>query len=216
MEASQLFNERRLAGMLLILPFILFAIGGTLPIIGEKGNMRIFTLPAREHLLAVAANAGAWRWANVFMGTAAVTLLAGLTMLTTLLDQAGERTLSRLGLVGFLLSTILWVIFSIFRGVVTPAAAAEMSATGAPPPYYETLARWAFALFFVSAVVGFLALASYGASLLQVGLVPAWVGWVTLFVNLIFVIHLLIAGDTLPAFHYLTPLVIGILLLFMG
>jgi hypothetical protein len=213
MEAAQSFNERLLAGMLLILPFILFAIGGTLPILGEKGNLRIFSLPAREHLLAVAANAGAWRWANVFMGAAAVTLLAGLIMLTTMLDQAGERTLSRLGLVGFLLSTILWVIFSIIRGVVTPAVAAEIATSNAPPPYYETLARWTFALFFVSAIAGFLALASYGASLLQAELVPAWVGWVTLLVNLVFLIHLLITGDTLPAFLYLTPLLIGIFLL---
>jgi hypothetical protein len=76
MAAADLFNEQRLTGVLLILAFILFAIGGTLPIVGEKGNARIFTLPVREHLLTVAANAAVWRWANLFMGAAAVVLLA--------------------------------------------------------------------------------------------------------------------------------------------
>jgi hypothetical protein len=39
-------NQHRLTGVLFILAFISFAIGGTLPVVGAKGNMRIFTLPA--------------------------------------------------------------------------------------------------------------------------------------------------------------------------
>ena len=46
MRVLDLFNENRLTGLLLILAFILFAIGATLPVIGEKGNSRIYTLPA--------------------------------------------------------------------------------------------------------------------------------------------------------------------------
>src|SRR5262249_26342453 len=103
MWASDLAGNHRLSGVVLILAFISFAIGGTLPIVGEKGTMRIFTLPVREHLLAVADNAIVWRWANVFMGTAAVVLLAGLSMLTTILEGADERAFSRMGLVGWLL-----------------------------------------------------------------------------------------------------------------
>ncbi|MGA7732933.1 MAG: hypothetical protein WCD37_16875, partial [Chloroflexia bacterium] len=119
MGATDLFNEQRLAGVLLILAFILFAIGATLPLVGKKGNVRFFGLPMREYLVAVADNAVAWRWANIFMGGAVVALLGGLTMLTTILEGANERALSRLGLVGFLLAAVLWVIFSAFRAVVT-------------------------------------------------------------------------------------------------
>jgi hypothetical protein len=215
--ASVLLNEERLTGVVLILSFISFAIGGTLPVVGEKGNMRIFTLPIREHLLAVADNAIVWRWANVFMGAAAVVLLAGLSLLTMILEAANERALSRLGLVGWLLAAVLWVIFSVFRAVVTIQAAHEMTATGttgAVLAYYEPLAQWGFALFYVSAVIGFLALAAYGGSLLQVGVLPAWVGWATLVFSIALLIQLLIMGDTLPGFHYLPPLLIGILLLF--
>ena len=211
-----LFNDHRLTGVVLILSFISFAIGGTLPVVGAKGDMRIFTLPAREHLQAVADNLIVWRWANVFMGAAGVVVLAGLTMLTTLLEAANERILSRLGLVGFLLAAVLWLIFSVFRGVVTIRAAQEMSATGVVPTYYEPLAQWGFGLFYISAVIGFLALAAYGGSLLRVGLLPGWVGWATLVFSTALLIQLLIMGDTLPAFHYLPPLVIGILLMLRG
>jgi hypothetical protein len=213
MGVSPLFDEHRLTGVLLIVAGVLFAIGGTLPVVGEKGNMGIFTLPVREHLQAVAKNALVWRWANLFMGTAAVMLLAGLSMLTTILEGANERVFSRLGLVGFLLAAGLWVIFSAFRAVVTVWAAQQMTATGAVPTSCEPLAKFGFALFYVSAVVGFLALAAYGGSLLQVGLLPAWAGWATLLFSIAMLILLLIMGDTLPAFHYVPALLIGILLL---
>jgi len=172
-----------------------------------------------EYVRAVAVNALVWRWANVFMGAAAVVLLTGLSMLTTLLEAAKERICSRLGLVGWLMATVLWVIFSVFRGVVTVKAAEEMGApgtTGAVPAYYELLAQWGFALFYVATVIGFLALAAYGASLLQVGLVPAWAGWATLAFSLALLVQLLVTGDTLSAFHYVPPMLIGVLLLLRG
>jgi hypothetical protein len=219
MGASEFFTAQRLTGAALIASFISFAIGGILPIVGERGSARIFNMPVCEHLQAVAVNVLVWRWANVCMGAAAVILLAGLSMLTTLLEVAGERIYSRLGLVGWLVATVLWVIFSVFRGVVTVKAAQETSApgaTGAVPAYYEPLAQWGFGLFYVSAVIGFLAQAAYGASLLQVALVPAWAAWATLLFSLALLIQLLVMGDTLPAFHYLPPVLIGILLVLRG
>jgi hypothetical protein len=216
MAGSKILNEPQAAGILLILAFISFAIGATLPLLGEKGNFSIYTLPVREYLLAVANNVVAWRWANFFMGVAGVVLIAGLTMLTTILERTGERTLSRLGSAGLLLAVILWVVFSAFRATVTIGAAQETVTTGTIPPYYEPLAQWGSALFYVYALAGFLALAAYGGSLLQAGLLPAWVGWGTILFSMATLALLLITGDTLPAFHYLPPLLIGILLLIRG
>jgi hypothetical protein len=219
MVTTDLFNEYRMTGTLFILAFISFAIGGTLPVVGEKGNARIFTLPVREHLLAIANNAVVWRWANLFMGIAAILLVAGLWMLTAMLVQAGERIFSRLGLVAMLVATVLWVVFSAFRGVVSLRAAEELTApggTGAVPGYYDPLVRWGFRLFYIYALLAFLALAAYGVSLLQVGLLPAWVGWGTILYCIALLILLIIQGDTLPAFHYLPTLVMGILLLIHG
>jgi hypothetical protein len=209
-------NEHRLTAILLILAFISLAIGATLPVVGEKGNSRIFTLPMREQLLAVADNAVVWRWANIFVGAAGIFLLVGLTMLTTILEGAGERVLSRVGLVGMLLAVVLWVVFSAHRAVITVRAAQETIGTGTVPPYYEPLAQWGFALFYVYAVIGFLALAACGGSLLLVGLLPAWAGLATIIFSIAMLVLLLISGDTLPAFHYFPPLLIGILLLIRG
>ena len=214
MALSDLFNDYRITGLLFILAFISFAIGASLPLVGEKGNTGFFGLPMRDYLLAVANNAATWRWANVFMGAAAVILLAGLTVLTSLSEGANERVFSRLGLVGFLVAAILWVIFSAFRATVTVNAAQELVASGTVPDYYEPIAQWGFALFYLYAVTGFLALAAYAGSVLQTGLLPGWVAWVTLIFTIAMLVLLLVTRDTLPAFHYLPPLLLGILLLF--
>jgi hypothetical protein len=216
MIATSFFNEHRVAGILLILSGVSFAIGAASPIFGEKGNSSIYTLPVRAQLQAIANNTTAWRLANVFMGIAIILLVAGLWMLTAMLVQASERVFSRLGLVTMLVAAVLWVIFSLYRGIVTVQAAQEMSATGATPATYESLAPWGFRLFYVYAVLAFLALAAYGVSLLQVALLPAWVGWATLIYSPVLLILLFIMGDTLPLFHYLPALLIGILLLIAG
>lgn len=216
MAALSFLNEHRIAGILLVLSFISFAIGAALPTVGEKGNAAIYTMPVREHLLAVADNAVAWRWANIFMGAAAALLLAGLTMLTTILEGAGERVLSRLGLVGWLLAAVLWLAFSVFRAVVTVRASAEMVGTGTVPTYYEALAQWGFALFYIYAVTGFLALAAYGGALLQINLLPVWAGWATIIFSMAILALLLVQGDTLPAFHYFPALLIGFILVLRG
>ncbi|HEY7092688.1 MAG TPA: hypothetical protein VH393_05885 [Ktedonobacterales bacterium] len=205
-----------MAGILLILSGVSFAIGAGFPIFGPKGNSSIYTLPVRAQLQAITNNTTAWHLANVFMGIAIIFLLAGLWMLTAMLVQAGERIFSRLGLVTMLVAAGLWVVFSVYRGVVTVQAAQEMSATGAVPAYYESLAPWGFRLFYVYAVLAFLALAAYSVSLLQVSLFPAWVGWATLIYSLALLILLFIMGDTLPLFDYLPALLIGALLLIAG
>ena len=216
MPAERFLSEHRVAGALLVSAFLLFAIGGTLPVVGKHGNSQIFTLPIREHLQAVAGMTGIWRWANILMGAAIVALLAGLAILTTILEGAGERILSRLGLCGIALAAPLWLIFSAFRAAVTDTAAQELITTGTVPPDYEPLARWGFALFSTYSIVSFLALAAYGGAVLRVGLLPAWAGWGTIAFSLAMLIALLVVGDTLPAFHYVPPLVMGLLLIVRG
>lgn len=126
------FNQYRVTGALLILAFITFAIGASLPLLGAKGNMGFFSLSEREQLLAIAGNAAAWRWCNILIGAAAVVLLAGLSMLTTGLESVKELTFSRLGLIGILLAVIVWLLFSAYRAAVMTRAAQDLAALGAP------------------------------------------------------------------------------------
>jgi hypothetical protein len=95
-------------------------------------------------------------------------------------------------------------------------AGQELERRGEVPTYHEPVARWASALFGSYAAIGFLALAAYGGSLLQVNLLPAWAGWVTIVFSIAMLILFLVQGDTLPAFHYCPPLLIGILLITLG
>jgi predicted lipid-binding transport protein (Tim44 family) len=218
MMVFNLFSEYQFTGLLLILSLIVFAIGAGLPFVGAKGRPTIYMLTAPGNLRAVAASLTLWRWGNKFMGAAIVVLLAGSSMLTTLLEKAGEVIFSRLGLIGLLVASVLWLVFSVFRGVVTVRAAQDVAAagtskTGAAPAYYAPLAQWMFALYLVYAALGFLALAAYGVSLLQVGLLPAWVGWATLIFSIALLIPLFIQRNILPILHYLPGLLIGVLLL---
>jgi hypothetical protein len=213
MAVLDFLNEHHVAGLLLVLAFLSFAIGAGLATVSPKGNINIFTLPLRDYLSAVAANAAIWRWSNIFMAAAAIILVVGLTMLTTILEGAGEHVLSLLGLVGMLLAAILWVIFAAFRATVTVSAAQEMTATGTVPNYYEPLAQWGSGLFHIYSAVGFLALAAFGGSLLQVTLLPPWAAWATIIFSAAMLVLLLIFGDILPILHYLPPLLVGILLL---
>ena len=213
MVASDLLNAHRATGILLILASISFAIGASLPIFGEKGNFSIYTLPVQAQLEAIANNPLAWRLANGFMGMAILFLLAGLWLLTGMVAAAGEHIFSRLGLALILVATVLWVIFSMYRGIVTAQAAQELSATGTVSASYGALAPWGFRLFYVYAVLAYLALAAYSIALLQVSLFPAWVGWGMAIYSLALLVLLFIQGDSLPLFHYVPGLLMGILLL---
>lgn len=172
-------------------------------------------LTAPDNLSAVDAYLSLWRWGNVFMGAAIVPLLAGLSILTTLLEGK-ERVFSRLGLVGFSWPPLCGSSSQHFVAC-TVQVAQEMTtagASGTAPAYYAPLAQWAFSLIFIYDVLGFLALAAHGISLLQCRLVPAWAGWATLIFSIAMLIVLFIRGNNLPIFHYLPSLLIGILLLF--
>ena len=206
-------SQYRLAGVLLVLAFVVFAIGAVQPILGAKGNIDIFTLPAREHLQAVADNPAAWRRANLLMGGAILPLVFATSMVTAVLERLDERMLSRIAFTAMLLAALLWLAFSAFRATFTIGAAEEMVLTGTMPAYYEPLARWGYGMFQVYIVLGCLGLAALGGSLLLTGLIPAWAGWVAIAMTAATLAHLLISGDTLPAFHYFPALLIGILLL---
>lgn len=203
----------RLAGALFALAFVTFAIGAVLPILGDQGNIDIFTLPVREHLQAVAINSVAWRWTNVLMGAAILPLVFATSILTAVLERLDERLLSRIAFTGMLLATVLWLIFSVFRATVTIGAAEELARTDVMPAYYEQLARWGYGLFQVYIVLGCLGLAALAGSLLLAGVIPVWAGWVAIGLCAATLAHLLITGDTLPAFHYFPALLLGIVLL---
>jgi hypothetical protein len=203
-------SDHFIAGALLTLSFALFAVGAALPLVGERGTLRIYTLPAEDQLDAIGLNPSAWRRANLFMGAAAIALLSGLAVLKALL---GDATLARLGLTVFTIAAVVWVLFSAYRATVPIQVAEVVAGGGSLPAYHHALAQWAGALFTTYATLAFLSLAAYGGAIVQTGLIASWVGWATIIFSLGLLLVMLVMGDTLPAFHYFPPLLIGILLL---
>jgi hypothetical protein len=208
-----MMSDDSIAGGLLILSFALFAVGAALPLVGERGNLRIYTLPGEDQLDAIGRNPGAWRWANLFMGAAAIALVSGLALLKALL---GDATLARLGLTVFTIAAVVWVLFSAYRATVPIHVAEVVAGGGSLPAYHDALAQWGGALFTTYATLAFLSLATYGGAIIQTGLLAGWVGWATIIFSLGLLLLMLVMGDTLPAFHYFPPLLIGTLLLMPG
>lgn len=209
---SGVVTEQRVAAALMIFAFACFGTGATLPVIGRRGNVQIFTLPVEEHLLAVAENARRWRIANAFMGIGFVFLILGALIVTAPLERS-QLVLARASQAGMLVAGVLWVAFSVFRATATVVAAREAAETGRTPAYYPALAAWLYELFRVYIVLGCLALAALGIALMGEGVVPSWVGWAVVVMMLATLAHLLISGDTLPAFHYFPGLLLGVVLL---
>lgn len=130
---------------------------------------------------------------------AAVALTAlGLALLEGLLEDSAGRVLARAGAIAF------------FGGVLVVAVEASSLSQGLHKNDSEQ--NWAPANIYV--VLALLAQAAIGGSLLQAGLLPAWIGWVTIVWNAAWLLAFLIKRDDIyiPFVHHFMPLVIGIAL----
>lgn len=134
-------------------------------------------------------------WERGLVIAAVVVVVLGWGLLERLLEAVGDSILAPSGLILLILSA----------GLVL---AAEL--------YNLSQQAWLQPLIVVHVVLAFLSQAVFGASLLQTGLLPAWVGWATILWSLGMLVYL-------PAFkprdiyypwvHYVAPLMIGIGLL---
>src|SRR5438552_747181 len=70
----------------------------------------------------------------------ALLTLAGFTMMNALLENAGDRFVSRLGLFSLLLGTICWAIHLAFR--LTVALSLAQNSRSAVPEWYPSMRMW--------------------------------------------------------------------------
>ena len=135
------------------------------------------------------------RWERSFIILAVVLTVLGLILLEDLLRAAGDSAISRLGLIAYLVGAVVVVV-------------AETTSLSTHEQVYPQI------VFYV--VVAFLAQTAFGVSVLRTGLVPNWVGWVTIIWNLAWLVVLPIASPRdvyFPVLHHASPLIIGIALL---
>jgi hypothetical protein len=183
MIGKSLLSEQVVAAWLLILSGIIFLPGGLL--YTGRAILKWPTAQAQSYLF----------WERGLVMAAFITAALGLVMLDRLLEAAGDRTLSPIGLAIFLIGTVLVLAAETF-----------------------SLSRqeWIYAPFVGFVVLAFIGQAAFGASLLRTGLVPRWMGWVTIVWNLAWLIILPLARPRdiyYPWLHYMAPLMIGIALL---
>lgn len=134
-------------------------------------------------------------WERGLVIAAVVATVLGLVLLEDMLRAAGEPILSRVGMVAYLLGAVVVV-------------SAETAYLGKRDWVYPQI------VFYV--VLGFLAQAAIGVSLLQTGLVASWAGWATILWNLGWLSVMLIVRPRdiyYPVLHHVAPLLIGIALL---
>jgi hypothetical protein len=135
-------------------------------------------------------------WERSFIMAAVVLTAIGFALLEGHLQTTEGRVLARAGATAYLFAGILGV------------AAEALDLTRKEQSFYP--------LVVIYVVLAFLAQAALGGSLLQSGLLAAWIGWLTILWNIAWLVALLLLARRdiyFPVLHHFMPLVIGIALL---
>jgi hypothetical protein len=135
-------------------------------------------------------------WERSFIMASVVLTAIGLVLLEGYLQNTNGYILARAGATAYLF------------GAVFIVAAEALSLNQGSQNLYP--------LIVIHVVLALLAQAVVGAALLQSGLLPAWIGWVTIVWNIAFLVVLPVTSPRdmyYPILHHVMPLVIGIALL---
>ena len=134
-------------------------------------------------------------WERSLVIAALLAALLSFTILKRVLEAAGDGILATMALVLFLVAAVLAVV-------------AETISFPSDDIAYPPIVAYV--------VLSFLGQALFGMALLRTGLVPAWVGWVTVIWNLAMLVFLTASKPQdmyYPWLHYIAPILIGIALL---
>jgi hypothetical protein len=167
----------------------------------------------REKLLIIAKHPDDYRWGSRIVLVGWIVAALGYVMLAALLRDAGDPIISTLASVLFLIGVVAAVVFWAFHVSPTLWAAEETVRTSTVPDYYESLQLAAESSLGVYQLLGLLATAGFGWALLDTGLLPSWVGWVTLGWGVAWAGVFLKNSEGIPLLPMVMQVVIGISLL---
>ena len=205
-------NLTTTTGIVLILSTLIYH-GGLAYLFVRAQFLEVLKLPRRERLLIIARHPDAYRWGFRIVLVGWVVAALGYVMLAVLLRDAGDPMISTLAAVLFLIGIASAFVFWAFSVSPTLLAAEEMARTSNVPVYYEILQLSAESSLGIYQLLGLLATAGFGWALLQTGLVPGWVGWMTLGFGVAWAGVHLRSDETIPLLPMVMQVVIGISLL---
>ena len=133
-------------------------------------------------------------WERSFVIAALLATLLSFTLFKRVLEAAGDGILASMALVLFLVAATLAVV-------------AETMSFPSGDILYPPIVAYV--------ILSFLGQAVFGMALLRTGLLPTWVGWVTVIWNLAMLVFLIVTKPQdmyYPWLHYVAPLLIGIAL----
>jgi hypothetical protein len=205
-------NLTTTTGIALILSTLIYH-GGLAYLFVRAQFLEVLNLPRREKLLIIARHPDEYRWGGriVLMGWIVAAL--GYVMLAALLREAGDPMISTLAAVLFLIGIGAAVVFWAFWVSPTLLASEETARTSIVPAYYESLQLSAESSLGVYQLLGLLATAGFGWALLQTGMLPSWVGWMTLGFGVVWAGVFLKTSEAIPLLPMVMQIVIGVSLL---
>ena len=203
----------RIAGIILILSVLLPMIW---LIIVTKGDFSGFQASVRG-IDGVGQSAIVLNKANRIASFTVVLTLAGYGMLTLLLRESGDSSISLLAFNLLLFSQVFIILQGTFHGTITSWASTELAESGSVPEIFYQLWHWMYSgVQEIYVMLGLLALACFGWAMLTTGLMQPWLGWGLIGFSGVWIVLFLIAGDNLPLVLYIPPLVIGITAIIKG
>jgi hypothetical protein len=167
----------------------------------------------REKVSIIARHIDEYRWACRAILAGWIVAALAYVMLAALLRGAGDSMISTLALVLFLIGIVAAVVFWVLYVPPTVLAAEEMTRTSDVPASYEIFQVSAESSLGVYQLLGLLATAGFGWALLQTGILPSWVGWVTLGWGVFWTAVFLKTEAGFPLLPMVMQVVIGVALL---
>jgi hypothetical protein len=179
----------RTPGLLLIAGSVVFVAGAAM------GVPRVFTEPdPQARLRLLTEHLGMWRAAQPLYGLGPIIAAAGVGYLAAGAPTRATQAMFAAACLGLAVGSLAWAWSLYLRGT----RVAEFA--------FGTLPGWPFATYVLLTIGG---LALLGAGLLAGGF-PAWLGWLTLGADLIFLAGFLWFKDIPPFVFYLLLLLVGV------
>lgn len=168
----------RIAGVLIVGSIVVLALV-SVPFY-VRGDVRAVEAQFRPIDVAV-GNVPVLRVASLGAGFFVLFILAGFTVLAVDSVERGSVLLPVLGVVGIVVFATAWVLESAFHVGVTVWAVRRLEESQDVPALFEPLKEWlnVWVQLLVNPVA-FLALVGFAVASMNLDIIPAWAGWITI------------------------------------